>query len=306
MPSEARIRQILAEVLPRHLLSNVGLGVNTAIGRTFYVNSAAGNEADVPDGGSSWLNPLATIDYAIGQCVANRGDVIMVGPGHVETVVAAAGIALDVAGVSIIGVGVGHLRPKINFTTSTNATVVISAANCRVSNIWFNCAIDQQTVLVSITASDCVIDGSEFMIGDGSAVCATGLVGSAASDRIVIDGCKFYSTSSTAITGAISIGAADNSTIKNNEISGYFGADGAIINSAAAVNFNVIGNHIVNRTADGNNKAIVLHASTVGLVASNRMAVIDSTSPAPVTAAAAFVSGNYFTGAVGVTASTLM
>jgi hypothetical protein len=66
------------------------------------------------------------------------------------------------------------------------------------------------------------------------------------------------------------------------------------------------GCHLVNRSADANNKTIVLHASTVGILASSRMAVIDSTSPAPVTAAAAFVSCNYFTGAVGATASTLL
>ena len=46
--------------------------------------------------------PYATIDYAIGQCTASAGDVIIVFPGHTETITAAAGIALDVAGVSIV------------------------------------------------------------------------------------------------------------------------------------------------------------------------------------------------------------
>ena len=42
-----------------------------------------------------------TIAAALDNCVANRGDVILVLPGYTETVTAA--LALDVAGVSVIG-----------------------------------------------------------------------------------------------------------------------------------------------------------------------------------------------------------
>lgn len=305
MPSESRIRQILSEFIPRLAPASVGVVSNSAVGRVFYVTNAASNESDTPGGGTSWANPLATIDYAIGQCVAARGDVIMVGPGHVETVTAAAGIALDVAGVSIVGVGNRRNRPRINFTTSVDASMTISGANCRVENLWFTCSIDDQTVMLDVSGAASTIKGCEFTMGDATYDAENGVSLSSAADNATIEGNTFSSTSGTDIPNALSVNAADNTIIRGNIFYGYFGTGGAIANGAAAVGLQIIDNYIVNRTADGNNKAIVLHSSTNGIIANNRMAIIDSTSPAPVTAAAGYVSGNYFTGAVGVSASTL-
>lgn len=274
------------------------------VGNVRYVNSNTGTNSTA--GGFSPDAPLASIAYAIGLCTAANDDWIVPLPGHIETVTAAAGIALNVAGVTILGIGTGHARPKVNFTTAAGASFDISAANCRVENLWLNCAIDDQTAMINVTAADVVIRGCEFMIADATYDADLGILASDAADRLVVENCVFSQTGNTTVATAISVGATDNARVVGCIIDGYHGTAGAIVNSAAAVNFHCIGNHIVNRTADGNNKAIVYHSSTVGIIASNRMAVIDSTSPAPVTAAAAFVSGNYFTGAVGVSASTLM
>lgn len=275
------------------------------LGNVFYVDS--GNTGATDSGGYGRYpgKPFATLDYAIGQCTASNGDVIVALPGHVETVIAAAGVALDVAGITIFGVGNGHLRPKVQFTTATGASFDISAANCRVENIWFNNAIDAQTAMVNVTAADVTIRGCEFMVADATTQAILGVLASDAGDRLVVENCHFTGTATTGTTSAISCGATDNAVIRNNIIAGNHTTAGSIANTAAAVNFHVIGNFIQNNTADANNKAIVLHASSTGLVANNRIAVIDSTSPAPITAAAAYVSANYFTGAVGVTASTL-
>lgn len=43
------------------------------------------------------------MDYANGRCTANNGDVVFVQAGHTETVTAAAGLDLDVAGVTLGG-----------------------------------------------------------------------------------------------------------------------------------------------------------------------------------------------------------
>lgn len=306
MPSEIRVRQILAEMLPRLIPADVGAVGNLGAGRVFYVNNAASNESDTPTGGTSWANPLATIDYAIGLCVANRGDVIMVGPGHADTVTDAGGIAADVAGISIVGVGNGFLRPTITFTTAAAASFNISAANVRVENLAFICGIDDQTAMMNITANYAIVRNCYFLLGDSSFDAEAGIVGSGLSDFSVIENNFFRSGSTTAITnGAISMGAASYAKIRNNEIYGYFGTAGAIVNTAACSGFDTIGNMIVNLSADANNQAIVYDASTTGIVANNRVAVIDSTSPNPFTCAAAYVSGNYFTGAAGTSPSTL-
>src|SRR3990167_8350785 len=78
-------------------------------GEIFWVNNssvlAKGGVSGSNTGGGTYHRPFSTIDYAIGRCVASRGDVIMVMPGHAENVTAAAGITMDVAGVALIGLG---------------------------------------------------------------------------------------------------------------------------------------------------------------------------------------------------------
>src|SRR3990167_11564102 len=46
-----------------------------------------------------------TIDAAIGACTADQGDIIYFGEGHTESVSAAAGFVMDIAGVKLIGLG---------------------------------------------------------------------------------------------------------------------------------------------------------------------------------------------------------
>lgn len=298
--------------MPRTRLANLGRVAEHNLYDLRHVFPTTGNIFFVDSGASAGGNGLSpeaavtTIDAAINLATASNGDVIVVMEGHAESITGAAGIALDVAGITIVGLGRGRNRPVITFTTAAAASFDISAANCHVENLVLICGIDDQTAMVNVTAADVTIKGCEFLIADATYDADLGILAGAGADRLTVSGCHFHQTGNTTVATAISCGADDNTVIRDNIIMGYHGTAGAIVNSAAAVNFHVIGNFIVNRTADANNKAIVLHASTVGIVADNRMAVIDSTGPAPVTAAAAFVSGNYFTGAVDVTASTLM
>ena len=79
-------------------------------GKIFWVNGssvlAEGGIAGADTTGSgTYKRPFATIDYAIGKCTASRGDIIMVMPGHSETITTDGGIALDVAGVPAGAVG---------------------------------------------------------------------------------------------------------------------------------------------------------------------------------------------------------
>jgi hypothetical protein len=81
--------------------------------------------------------PFSTLDYAIGRCTANRGDIIFVKPGHAETITSATTIAMDVAGVAIIGLGTGTKRPTFTYTTANTATINVTADNMSVINCSF-------------------------------------------------------------------------------------------------------------------------------------------------------------------------
>jgi len=122
--------------------------IGTTTGNVFFVddsgsNANAGTNADVP---------FADIDYAIGRCTANHGDIIFVMPGHTEDIAAAAGIALDVAGVSIIGLGSGSDRPTITFS-ATDSTMTITAASCLIQNIVFEAAIADVVTALSLSGA---------------------------------------------------------------------------------------------------------------------------------------------------------
>lgn len=285
------------------------VGQFNPFGNVFFVCSATTGAADSAGRGQTVDQPLATLDYAIGLCTAAQGDVIIVLPGHAETITGAAGVALDISGVTIIGLGNGRNRPTFTFTTADAASFDISAANCRVEGLVFLNARDGQTAMMNITAADVTVRNCEFRLTDLEATSTTqaalGILASDAADRLIIEDLHMHGEPATGVTSAISYGACDNVVIRNNRITGNHATNGSIANTAAAVGGIIDGNFIVNTTADGNNMCIVLHASTNSLIANNRLAVIDSTSPIPITAAGGYISANYITGAAGVTASVL-
>lgn len=183
-------------------------------GRVFWV----GNNAVLLEGekaaadtslngkGGTYLQPFASIDYAIGQCAANRGDIIYVRSGYAVSVSAAAGIALDIAGVSIVGLGVGDSRPIVTFTTSTAATLAVTAPNCRISNMVFKCNIASQVKMIDVVAKDLVVDHCDFR--EGSATGVSFISASTAdndSDKLKVLGCNFYAPTAGNMDNAITL-----------------------------------------------------------------------------------------------------
>lgn len=100
----------------------------------------------------------ATISAAIGYLTASRGDVIVVAAGHTETISAAAGVVLNKAGATIIGLGVGNNRPVLTFGTSTAASFDVTADNCEVRNIVGVAGIDGLTKPFNVTGDNCILD----------------------------------------------------------------------------------------------------------------------------------------------------
>lgn len=127
-------------------------------GNVFWVDSGAGSNGNP----GTYARPFATIDYAIGRCTASNGDIIFVKPGHAETVSAAGGIACDVAGVAIVGLGKGTLRPTITLGTAATASVTVSAAAVTLHNLRFVANFADITRIINVTATDCHIDWCEF------------------------------------------------------------------------------------------------------------------------------------------------
>ncbi len=113
-----------------------------AQGSVFFVNnstaSLAAGQSQGSDGNKGTFNkPLATLQAAVNRCIAGAGDTIIVGPGHAENIASATALAINKAGINIIGMGVGDNRPTFTLTTANTAKIVVSAANVSICNCVF-------------------------------------------------------------------------------------------------------------------------------------------------------------------------
>jgi len=237
----------------------------TTTGNIFFVDSGGSNAADSPSHGGAPDKPFATWDYAVGQCTANNGDVIVLMPGHTETVTAAAGLALDVAGITCIGIGHGSDRPTVNFTTATGADMDVDAANVTISNVLFTGGVDALTGPIDINAADCRLLNIETRDVTGQAT--DFIVTDANADRLLIDGWRHIGAAADGADTAISIVGGDDIVIRNFDLYGNFD-QGAIENvTTAAVRIQIHDGHIFTDAAE--DLAIALVATTTGRVGPN-------------------------------------
>ena len=175
-------------------------------GQAFYVNNSA-VVAPGALGGSDGNNglspqqPFATLDFAVGSCTASRGDVIYVLPGHAENY-SATSLAIDVAGISIVGIGQGSLRPSFT-ANATTSSIEVSAANVLIDNLLIRNGIDAVVRLLRVTAADVKIYNCEFRSVTGDAVIS--ILTTAAADRLEVAGCRFTGTATATATAYIAL-----------------------------------------------------------------------------------------------------
>lgn len=233
----------------------VGGGVeNPCVGNVFYVGATASGKwvAGVDDPSCGSLGkPFKTIDYAIGKCTASQGDVIYVLPGHTETISAAGGITCDVAGVSIIGLGSGNLRPTITWS-ATASSWLVTAANVLIKNIITTISIDEVVSMFAVSAAGCTLDTVDFE--EYGALGATGqaiqfLLTTAAADNLTVQNCRHRQwTAAAADQVWIELVGNTNARILNNSF--FITAKAAtgsycIRASTAAIEAEVVGNIII-------------------------------------------------------------
>ena len=138
-----------------------GLGPHIVVGNTVFVDS--GNSLAVANTDGRRNKPFSSIENALNSShvSASNGDKIIVMPGHSETITADGGIALDKAGVDIIGIGRGTDRPVIILDAAA-AAVTVTAANCSMTNIEFRASFADITNAIDVTAKWFKLDNCEF------------------------------------------------------------------------------------------------------------------------------------------------
>ena len=239
--------------------------LNSYGGNIYWVDSGAGSNSN--DGTHN--RPFSTLDYAVGRCTANNADIIMVKAGHTETVTAAGGLDLDVAGITIVGMGNGSDRPTVNFTTAVGADMDVDAANITISNFLFTGGIDALTGPIDVNAADFSMLDCETRDVTGQAT--DFIVADANADRLMIDGWTHRGAAAAGAETALQLIGGDNAMIRNFWIDGNFGTACIENVTTAAVNLTINGgaNGSYARTRNADDIIFTAVATTTGNVGPN-------------------------------------
>lgn len=195
--------------------------------KTWYVNSNAASGGN----GESWEGAYQTIVLA--AAAAKADDLILVAPTHVETVIAAAGLALSTAGLTLIGFGNGNRRPQINFTTAVGASMRVTGAGVTMKNFRFTGGIDALTSPVDLRAAD--ISLLDIVTEDVTGQATDFIVTTDDCDRLTISGWEHRGAAAAGADTAISLVGGDDWVIEDFFIYGNFAVAG-IENVTTAAN----------------------------------------------------------------------
>lgn len=194
------------------------------VGDVFFVHHSGSNAAGR---GRSPDAPVATLDYAVGLCTASNHDHIVVMASHAESITAAAGIDLDVAGITVVGFGNGTAKPTFTFTTATTADADIDAANITLRNLRFVSGIDDLAAMIDVNEGGITFEDCEF-IGPATLECLNFVNLATTKDNFIFRRCRWLQeadptgTDGAASTGGVYLVDSENILFEDCVFDGYF------------------------------------------------------------------------------------
>jgi hypothetical protein len=282
-------------------------------GKVFFVGNSGvklpgeRNASDSSSNKGSILDPFATIDYAVGQCVAGRGDIIFVKPGHVETITAADAIDIDVNGVAVIGLGVGDAQPRIHHNHA-DATVAIDADNVTLMNIRMSADVTTVGIGVNVKAGStgCTISKCRFdVVAEGTDEYVITIDIKAGNTGTLIEGNTIDNGIAGAAVGIKLTGASDKVVIKDNVIRGDYST--ANINGITTLSTRLLidGNLLENGIGGdlGTEPGIELLTGTTGTIQNNNIVCNLATKAASIVADTCLLFENYYNEDISSTAT---
>ena len=221
--------------------------------------------------GTSWQTAKTTL--AAAEAIASAGDTILVGENHNQAMAAAE--VIDVAGVTVFGMGEGDSRPSFDYDSAATE-LTLNAAGITIKNIRLIPSTSETVAAVVIGASGlgCTIDNVAFEVGEQAGdEFIDGIVPNAAAEGLTVKNCTSWNTNATA--GAqdsfINLEAVslDDCTITDNIVFGTFSTAPIYSGAAVPVNVNIHRNTLSN--LDTGDLCIELAASSTGFISHNTM-----------------------------------
>jgi hypothetical protein len=235
-----------------------------------YVRSTGVQSGDLPEVA---VNMVASVAAACSRCRAGMNDVIVVLPGHVESLAVADSLPNLVAGTQIVGVGRPGASNNPTLTwTATASTLLLNVAD--VSLIGLNLVwngIDGVVSAIPVTAAGCTIAKCHITVESASAGALLGVtVGNGASNFAFCENTVVGVGEAQPLTSAVVLvnAAVDDVCIEDNYIAAANPGTsvlGLIAVTAAATNLRIRRNELVQLETAGT----ALFGITVGDVAAS-------------------------------------
>lgn len=135
----------------------------------WFVDANHASASDASGYGRTPDKPLATTAAAVALCEADKGDLVVWQPGHVEAI-GATPLDLDVDGVRYRSAGQGGLAARFDYDNAA-ASINLAASRCRIEGIRMRPSVTDVLVGVDVEAGevDNVIEDVEVLPGEDGA-----------------------------------------------------------------------------------------------------------------------------------------
>jgi len=251
------------------------------------IGSSNGNSGLSP---TEPMNTLFGTTGALTKCVSGRGDVVIILPGHSETITAVG--TTSVNDVQIVGCQTGNARP-IFLVNGAVDLFSLTGNNILLANLQLSLVTtDAATAFVNIAGSGCKLSNL-LMIGSDTGINVVDAITLATgSNSTVIENCIGFNTT-VAINSWISIEAAvARCNFRGNTFRGDLVTAG-IIDSATATQLIIENNKIV--TIGTNIPGCILDSNPTGQAYGNHMYGTDATIANNAQWGTALILGDNFT-----------
>lgn len=237
-------------------------------GRVFYV----GNRSGLPSSnGVDPQHPFATLNAALAKCQANRGDVVRILPGHIETISTADQMTNLVAGVTIEGMATSDKNLPILRWTAATATFLLDVAGVTLSNLWLQMAGDPSgsTALsvaapITVSAARCSIVNCLVQVGiDADQLATDAITTTAAADDFTVRNCEFYGAAASEVVSVLKLVGADRFRLLNTKITAAAVTDttGIVVFATTASTDILIDSCYIHANGAGNKTCIDMSAA---------------------------------------------
>lgn len=277
-----------------------GVDLGTAIvlppgGQVFYVR---GNGTSTtlysfdPPGLQDRL--IASVQKALSYTVANRGDTVVVLPGHTESIAAADGWSNLTAGTKVLGLGTGVNRPTITWS-ATASSMLLNDANVTLDNLRLLLApaAGSVTVTAAITVSAVGVTIRRCYIEVGTTAArftTTGITVASGADDFQFTSNQVFGSLTATPTDVLLVNAAvARPKILSNDIQAATSAaaHGVVaFTTAAATNIQLKGNFMANYVA-ASTVACQVVTGVTGVTSDNYAQTVNASAATAITIAAA-------------------